>query len=87
MMQLVVIAEAPYCDFAVGFLKKAGRRLDRGVFGELCRRFDGVTWYMQAILWVSCHGSRRSAGAAVPFGFTKFSFALFVIACGAFGML
>ena len=51
MMPLGVIAEDSYYGFADAFFKKAGRRLDRDVFKELYRRFDGVTWYMQAILW------------------------------------
>ena len=51
MMPLGVIAEGSYYDFAAGFFKAAGRCLDKDVFKELYRRFDGVTWYMQAILW------------------------------------
>ena len=51
MMPLDVIAEDSYYNFAASFFKAADRCLDRDVFNELYRRFDGVTWYMQAILW------------------------------------
>ncbi len=51
MMPLDVIAEGSYYDFASRFFCEAGRRLDREVFHELYGRFDGVTWYVQALLW------------------------------------
>ena len=51
MMPLDVIAEEPYYDFANRFFTKDGRSLDRNVFHELYSRFDGVTWYVQALLW------------------------------------
>ena len=51
MMPLDVIAEEPYYDFANRFFVEAGRKLGRDVFQELYRRFDGVTWYVQALLW------------------------------------
>ncbi len=51
MMPLGVIAEEPYYEFASGFFAEAGRKLDRDVFADLYRRFGGVTWYVQALLW------------------------------------
>ena len=51
MQPLDVIAEEPYYEFAAKFFHKAGRRLERNVFAELYRRFEGITWYMQAFLW------------------------------------
>ena len=51
MMPLDVIDEDAYYDFAARFFQKAGRKLDRDVFGVLYRRFDGITWYVQALLW------------------------------------
>lgn len=51
MMPLGVIAEASYYDFANGFFRDAGRQLSAEVFHALYERFEGVTWYLQAILW------------------------------------
>lgn len=51
MMPLGVIDENRYFAFAEGFFRKAGRKLDRDVFAALYRRFGGITWYLQAILW------------------------------------
>lgn len=51
MMPLGVIDEEPYYEFASGFFKAAGRTLSREVFSALYRRFDGITWYVQALLW------------------------------------
>ena len=51
MMPLDVIDENAYYDFAESFFRKAGKRLDRDVFRALYRRFDGITWYVQALLW------------------------------------
>ena len=51
MMPLDVISEDAYYDFASRFFAEAGRHLDQDVFKELYRRFDGVTWYLQALLW------------------------------------
>ena len=51
MMPLGVIPETPYFDFAERFFREAGRRLDRIVFSALYRRFEGITWYVQALLW------------------------------------
>ena len=51
MMPIDVISEGSYYDFAVRFFKKAGRKLDREVFSALYHRFDGITWYVQTLLW------------------------------------
>ena len=51
MMPLDVIDEEPYYEFASRFFRQAGRSLGRDVFAALYRRFDGITWYMQALLW------------------------------------
>lgn len=51
MLPLDVIPEEPYWEFASRFFRDAGRRLGRDVFSALYRRFDGITWYVQAFLW------------------------------------
>ena len=51
MMPLDVIAEDAYYKFACGFFSAKGRHIDRDVFHELYARFDGITWYVQAMLW------------------------------------
>ena len=51
MMPLDVIAEDAYYKFANGFFKANGHFIDRGVFHELYSRFDGITWYVQVMLW------------------------------------
>ena len=51
MMPIDVIPKDSYYDFAERFFTEAGRHLDRDVFEELYRRFDGITWYVQALLW------------------------------------
>ena len=51
LMPLGVISESSYYDFANGFFYNAGRKLSAEVFHALYERFDGVTWYLQAILW------------------------------------
>lgn len=51
MMPLDVIDEDAYYDFAENFFRKSGRKLDREVFRALYRRFDGITWCVQALLW------------------------------------
>lgn len=51
MLPLDVIDEEAYYRFASKFFAEAGRRLDRGLFEALYRRFDGITWYVQALLW------------------------------------
>ena len=51
MMPLGVIAEPAYYDFANGFFREAGLKFSAEVFRALYERFEGVTWYLQAILW------------------------------------
>jgi hypothetical protein len=51
MMPLDVIPEEPYYRFASGFFAEKGHSVKREVFHELYSRFDGITWYVQAILW------------------------------------
>ena len=51
MMPLDVIPKEPYYKFAAKFFEKNGHRIARDVFHELYVRFDGITWYLQAILW------------------------------------
>ena len=51
MMPLDVIAEDSYYDFANRFFAEVGRILDREVFHKMYQRFDGVTWYVQTLLW------------------------------------
>ena len=51
MMPLDVIAEEAYYKFAEGFFSAKGRHIDREVFHVLYERFDGITWYLQAVLW------------------------------------
>ena len=51
MMPLDVIGEEPYYKFASRFFAKVDRTLSREAFHSLYRRFDGITWYLQAILW------------------------------------
>ena len=51
MMPLDVIEEGAYYKFAKGFFSAKGRRISKEVFHELYTRFDGITWYLQAMLW------------------------------------
>lgn len=51
MMPLDVIPEDAYYRFASRFFAEKKWRLDRKVFHALYDRFDGITWYVQAILW------------------------------------
>lgn len=51
MLPIDVIPEEPYYLFAANFFTAAGRTLDRSVFHELYSRFEGITWYVQALLW------------------------------------
>nr|DAG24658.1 MAG TPA: AAA ATPase [Caudoviricetes sp.] len=44
------IDEAVYYDFAAAFFWKQGRELGQSVFKFIYDRFDGHTWYIQAIL-------------------------------------
>ena len=50
IMSLDVIPRASYEPFARRLLNKGGIGLESDVFGELYRRFDGITWYLQAVL-------------------------------------
>ena len=51
MMPLDVIPEDAYYKFASAFFAKKGLALERSVFHALYTRFDGITWYVQAMLW------------------------------------
>lgn len=51
MMPLDVIGEEPYYKFASRFFAKVDRTLSREAFHSLYVRFEGITWYLQAILW------------------------------------
>ena len=50
IMNLDVISPDSYLSFAKGFFSAEGLSLDDGVFARLYKRFDGVTWYIQAVL-------------------------------------
>lgn len=50
IMSLGVIPLPSYEAFARRLLNKGGIGLESEVFAELYRRFDGVTWYLQAVL-------------------------------------
>ena len=50
IMNLDVISCDSYLAFARRFFKAEGRSVEGGVFERLYRRFDGVTWYVQAVL-------------------------------------
>lgn len=47
---LGVIAKDTYCKFAKRFFAADRRAFDVSAFSEIYDRFDGITWYMQAIL-------------------------------------
>jgi len=51
LLPLGVIDEGVYYDFAARFFSRAKRRLSPTLFHALYERFDGITWYVQAILW------------------------------------
>ena len=51
MMPLDVIPEEAYYKFAEKFFSAKGRRINRDIFHELYMRFDGITWYIQVMLW------------------------------------
>lgn len=51
MMPIDVIEERPYYEFASRFFVQKGRTLAAEVFHALYERFEGITWYVQAILW------------------------------------
>ena len=50
IMSLNVIPLSSYEAFARRLLNEKGIGLESEVFGQLYHRFDGVTWYLQAIL-------------------------------------
>lgn len=64
--QILSLSEIPvetYCAFAGEFFKQAKLAFDPEVFAALYRRFDGVTWYVQAVLnrvWEARAGLRTS---------------------------
>lgn len=58
-LSLHEIPSEKYAKFAARFFHKAGRDFDPEVFDRLYRRFDGITWYVQAGLnriWRSGNG-------------------------------
>ncbi len=70
LMALGPIDAAAYAAFAEGFFRKAGRAFDGSAFRHLYDRFDGITWYVQAVLnrvWANGLGldSPERADAAV----------------------
>ena len=50
LLELPTIPEATYFEFAARFFAEAGKDFKRELFHQLYLRFDGVTWYLQAIL-------------------------------------
>jgi hypothetical protein len=60
--QIMSLREIPcdaYCAFAEKFFKDAGRCFNSEAFGSLYNRFEGVTWYIQAVMnriWESGDG-------------------------------
>ena len=50
IMNLGVIPSVRYLSFAKGFFDAEGWGFDEDVFDRLYRRFEGVTWYIQAVL-------------------------------------
>lgn len=50
MMPIGPINRDRYCDFAVRHFAQAGVKLERDVFMSVYDRFDGVTWYVQAVM-------------------------------------
>ena len=50
MMPIGPIDREAYFDFAARHFAKAGVRLDREVFMGVYDKFDGVTWYVQAVM-------------------------------------
>ena len=49
-MALGPIDRGKYADFAARFFRKDGRPFEVAAFAHLYDRFDGVTWYVQAVL-------------------------------------
>lgn len=50
IMNLDVIGEREYAEFARNFFNGAGYPFEDDVFARLYRRFDGITWYLQIVL-------------------------------------
>ena len=50
IMNLGAISQDSYLSFAKGFFVAEGWDLSDDVFDRLYKRFDGVTWYLQAVL-------------------------------------
>jgi hypothetical protein len=50
LMALGPIDRGKYADFAARFFRKDGRAFETAAFEHLYDRFDGVTWYVQAVL-------------------------------------
>jgi len=50
LMNLGPIAKDAYFDFANLHFAKAGRSLDRSVFEWTYEAFEGITWYVQAVM-------------------------------------
>jgi len=50
MYPLGVIGKKAYYDFAARHMRTGGVSLSAEVFGDVYDRFDGVTWYVQAVM-------------------------------------
>lgn len=50
LLAIDCIDKRAYYDFAAAFFKRRSRMLERSVFDSVYDRFDGHTWYIQAIL-------------------------------------
>lgn len=64
LMSLDVIPCDKYSEFAGAFFRTAGKKFDEHVFRRLYEKFDGITWYLQAVLnrvWDSADGMSSDA--------------------------
>ncbi len=50
MMTLESLPEEKYADFAVHLFESGGKHIEVEVPGEVHRRFEGVTWFMQKVM-------------------------------------
>lgn len=50
LMGIGAISEENYYAFASGFYEKEKRKISREAFARLYTRFEGITWYVQAVL-------------------------------------
>ena len=50
ILDLLPIPCGTYGDFASSLFKSGGRTFEKAVFDALYARYDGITWYLQAIL-------------------------------------